>query len=49
MDLGSDPRVRFIRSTAETCLGADGSLFDALIADQGASNQLQKFLDGGMM
>ena len=47
MDLDDDPRVRYIRSTAEACLDAEESLFQASITDEGAASQLKKFLDGG--
>ena len=48
MDLPGDPRVLYIRATAEACLGADGSLFDGLIADSAAADKLKTFLDGGV-
>lgn len=47
MELANDPRVLYIRTTAEACLDADSPLFDALITDKEASSKLQRFLEGG--
>lgn len=47
MELDADPRVAFLRTTAEVALGTEGALFQALIDEPDAASQLGTFLAGG--